>query len=190
MIEKLVLIRHGQTEWAKLGRHTGTTDLPLTEQGVLQAKTLGERLSREGSFTSVLASPLRRALETSKLAGFAATIDPNLTEWNYGAYEGMTTPQIQQKAPAWCLFRDGAPGGETPQDVAARADAVLKQLSGTPLLFSSAHFLRILAARFLGLPPETGKSFLLSPASVSVLGYEHKTPVIILWNDIDHLVYS
>ena len=183
------LARHGETAWTISHRHTGLTDLPLTPEGEAQARRLGKRL--EGfTFAAVSTSPLQRAARTAELAGFGgvAQIDPDLLEWNYGAYEGRTTAEILAERPSWQLFRDGCPGGESPEQVAARADRVIRRvrdIRGDVLLFSSAHFLRMFAARWLGLGPEGGKYFVLGTASLSVLGYEHdrSEPVIRLWNE-------
>src|SRR5580658_1928744 len=187
------LARHGETAWSLSGQHTGLTDLPLTERGQQNARQLGERL-RPLHFAKVFTSPLQRAARTCELAGFAAVSekDPNLVEWNYGDYEGLRTPEIHAKRPGWQLFRDGCPGGESPDQVAARADAVVKRLreiNGNVLVFSSGHFLRMLATRWLGLAPDGGRFFLLGTASLSILGYENGLgqPVIKLWNDASHL---
>jgi len=188
----LYLIRHGETEWALTGQHTGLTDLPLTENGKRQAEALKKRLHRT-HFTQVFTSPLHRALDTCQLCGYEATIDPDLVEWNYGKYEGLTTPQVRKEDPQWNLFLSGAPGGEKPEDVGKRADRFLskiKKLSGNIAVFSSAHLLRVLTARFLQLSAAEGRCFFLTPASLSILSYEHGTPVIILWNDISHLDYK
>jgi broad specificity phosphatase PhoE len=184
------LARHGGTAWTISGQHTGLTDLPLTPQGEAEAVRLGERL--EGlRFAAVLTSPLRRAVRTCELAGFgsAAEVEPNLVEWNYGAYEGRTSADIHVERPDWQLFRDGAPGGESPEQIGGRADRVIRRLraiEGNTLLFSSGHFLRVFAARWLGLPPGAGRYFLLGTASLSALGYEHhrSEPVIRLWDEI------
>jgi probable phosphoglycerate mutase len=168
------------------------TDLPLTENGKRQAEQLKARLHHI-DFGHVFTSPLHRARNTCMLCGYEATLDPDLVEWNYGQYEGKTTPEIRTKNPKWNLFAQGAPGGESPQDVEKRADRVLskiRNLSGNILLFSSAHILRVLAARYLQLAASEGRYFLLSPASLSVLSQEHGTPVIALWNDISHLSYK
>ena len=183
------LARHGETEWTVSGRHTGLTDLPLTARGELEARRLGERL--EGlSFASVLTSPLRRAVQTCELAGFGsvARVEPSLVEWNYGAYEGRTSADIHAERPGWQLFRDGCPGGESAEEVGARADRALQRLraaGGNALVFSSGHFLRVFAARWLGLDAAAGRYFLLSTASLSAVGYEHDTtePVIRLWDE-------
>jgi broad specificity phosphatase PhoE len=187
------LARHGETAWSLSGRHTGLTDLPLTERGEQNARRLGAAL--EGRrFAKVFTSPLQRAVRTCELAGFggAAEIDKDLVEWNYGQYEGRTSAEIHAERPDWQLFRDGCPGGEMPDEVGARADRVVtrvREARGNVLLFSSAHVLRVLAARWLGLEPAGGRHFLLGTASLSALGYEHSVsqPVISLWNDTGHL---
>jgi broad specificity phosphatase PhoE len=187
------LARHGETAWSLSGQHTGITDLPLTERGERNAQELGQRL-KEVTFIKVFTSPLQRARKTCTLAGFGdlAQVDSDLVEWNYGAYEGRTSAEIHGERSDWQLFRDGCPEGESPNQVGARADRVLKRIraiSANVLLFSSGHFLRVLTARWLGLEPEQGKLFLLSTASLSVLGYEHglSGPVIRLWNDTQHV---
>jgi broad specificity phosphatase PhoE len=187
------LARHGETAWSLTGQHTGRTDLPLTERGERNARRLGERL-RETVFDKVLASPLRRALRTCELAGFrdTAVLDGDLVEWDYGDYEGLTTAEIHARRPAWELFEDGCPGGESPAQVGARAERVvgrLRMVAGNVLVFSSGHFLRVLATRWIGAPtPAPGKHLLLTTASLSALGYEHNLtrPVISLWNDDHH----
>lgn len=186
------LARHGETEWTLSGRHTGVTNLPLTAQGEVEARRLGERL-RGLSFASVLTSPLRRAVQTCEVAGFGsvARVEPNLVEWNYGAYEGRTSADIHAERPGWQLFRDGCPGGESAAQVGARADHVVQRVraaAGNVLVFSSGHFLRVFAARWLGLEAEGGRYFLLSTASLSALGYEHgmSEPVIRLWDENPH----
>jgi probable phosphoglycerate mutase len=188
------LARHGETEWSHEGRHTGLTDLPLTEQGERNAKRLHERLTGL-LFVKVLTSPLQRARQTSDLAGFGsvAEVDPDLVEWNYGDYEGVRTADIRAERPDWELFRDGCPNGESPADVAARADRVVarvRAIKGNVLIFSSGHFLRVFAARWLGLEPITGKYLMLDTASVSALSYEHDIcdPAIRFWNDTSHLL--
>jgi probable phosphoglycerate mutase len=187
------LARHGETAWSLSGQHTGLTDLPLTANGEDQARRLGERL-RGQNFAAVLTSPLQRAVRTCTLAGFGgvAEIDPELVEWNYGDYEGVRTADILRGRPGWRLFRDGCPGGESPQQIGARADraiARVRAVGGDALVFSSGHFLRVLAARWLGLEPGGGRYFVLSTASLSQLGYEHdlSEPVIRLWDDTRHL---
>jgi broad specificity phosphatase PhoE len=187
------LARHGETEWSLSGQHTGLTDLPLTERGEENARALGQRLSRL-RFVKVFTSPLRRARRTCELAGFGdvAEVDRNLLEWDYGQYEGLTTAQIHAQRPDWQLFRDGCPGGESPEQVAARADSMLdraRPLEADVLLFSSGHFLRVLAARWLALGALDGKYLLLSTASLSALSYENNLSgsVIQLWNDTTHV---
>jgi broad specificity phosphatase PhoE len=187
------LARHGETAWSLSGQHTGRTDLPLTERGERQARLVGERL-RGLTFAKVLSSPSQRAVRTAELPGFhkAAEIVPDLAEWDYGQYEGRRTAEILAERPDWQLFRDGCPGGEFPEQVAARADRVIERVrtvNGNVLMFSSAHILRVLAARWLGLEPAAGRYFVLSTASLSVLGYEHNLtePVIRLWNETRHI---
>ena len=187
------LARHGETAWSLSGQHTGLTDLPLTERGQLNARHLGERL-KGLTFARVWTSPLRRAFRTCELAGFAARadVDPDLVEWDYGDYEGRTTADIRKERPDWQLFRDGCPGGESPAEVAARADRVIRRvrgIDGDALLFSSGHFLRTLAARWLGVEPACGKFLFLGTASLSSLGYENERsrPVIRLWDDTLHV---
>jgi broad specificity phosphatase PhoE len=188
------LARHGETAWTISGQHTGLTDLPLTERGERNACRLGERL-KEATFARVFTSPLQRAARTCELAGFgsAAEVDGDLLEWNYGRYEGRTSADIHAERPDWQLFRDGCPGGELPGQVGARADRVVNRVravEGDVLLFSSGHFLRVLAARWLGLEPAAGRYFLLGTASLSALGYEHhrSQPVIRLWDETRHVV--
>ena len=185
----LYTARHGETAWSATGQHTGLTDLPLTERGERNAKRLRERLAGL-RFAKVLTSPLQRALRTCELAGFGAVaeVDPDLVEWNYGDYEGLRTAEIHAVRPDWQLFRDGCPNGESPQDVGARADRVVSRVrafKGDVLIFSSGHFLRVLAARWLGLEPFAGKFFMLDTASLSALSYEHdlSSPAIRFWND-------
>jgi probable phosphoglycerate mutase len=188
------LARHGETAWSISGQHTGLTDLPLTEQGERNARRLADRL-KGLSFAKVYSSPLQRAVRTCELAGFGARaeIDRDLLEWNYGEYEGRRTQDIHAERPDWQLFRDGCPGGESPQQIGARADRVvqrLREIQGNVLIFSSGHILRVLSARWLGLEPSGGKYLLLSTASLSALSYEHNLsqPVIQLWNDTNHVV--
>jgi broad specificity phosphatase PhoE len=190
------LARHGETAWTVTGQHTGRTDLPLTERGEDNAQRLGERL-RGLTFAKVFASPLQRARRTCELAGFGsvAQIDGDLVEWDYGEYEGRLTVDILKERPDWQLFCDGCPGGESPQQVAARADRVVSRvraLGGDVLLFSSGHFLRVLAARWIGIEPINGKSLMLGTASLSALGYENSVsqPAIRLWNDSHHVLTS
>jgi len=188
------MARHGNTAWTLTGQHTGLSDLPLTPDGERNAVRLGERL-KGLKFNKIFTSPLQRAARTCELAGFgaAAEIDPDLVEWNYGKYEGLTSAEILRDRPDWQLFRDGAPGGESPEQVGERADRVVQRLRGVAgdvLLFSSGHFIRMLTSRWLGLAPGTGgKYFLLNPASLSALSYEHSLsrPAIRLWNDDHHV---
>jgi broad specificity phosphatase PhoE len=188
------LARHGETAWSLTGQYTGLTDLPLTEQGERNARQLAERL-KGIAFSKVFTSPLQRAVRTCELAGFGAIaeIDPDLVEWNYGQYEGRRTADIVAERPGWQLFRDGCPGGETPAQVAARADRVVSRVraaNGNVLLFSSGHFIRVLAARWIGLEPSVNsRSFKLSTASLSALGYEGSLsrPAICLWNETRHV---
>jgi len=187
------LARHGETAWTLTGQHTGLTDLPLTERGERNARRLEERL-RGVTFAKVFTSPLQRAMRTCELAGFGsvAEIDRDLLEWNYGKYEGRLTTDIHKERPDRRIFRDGCPGGESPNEVAVRADRVVKRaraVKGDVLLFSSAHYLRVLAARWLGLDAAFGRCFVLSTASLSALGYEHNLsePVIRLWDDTRHV---
>ncbi len=183
------LARHGETAWSLSGQHTGATDLPLTARGEHDARALGVRL-RGIAFARVFTSPLERASSTCALAGFGgvAVADADLVEWNYGDYEGLRTAEILARRPGWDLFRDGCPGGETAADVGARADRVVARIrgvAGNVLVFSSAHILRVLAARWLGLPPREARCFVLGTASLSALGYEHTAnePVIRFWNE-------
>jgi probable phosphoglycerate mutase len=187
------LARHGETAWSLSGQHTGLTDLPLTDRGEHNARRLAERL-KGLSFSKVFTSPLQRAMRTCELAGFGAQAEVvrDLLEWNYGEYEGRRTEEIHADRPDWQLFRDGCPGGESPQQVGARADQVVKrvrEVHGNVLIFSSGHILRVLAARWLGLEPAGGKYFLLSTASLSALSYEHSLsqPVVQLWNDTNRV---
>jgi len=187
------LARHGNTAWTHSGQHTGLTDLPLTPDGERNAVRLGERL-KGLTFAKVLTSPLQRAARTCELAGFgnAAETDSDLVEWNYGKYEGLTSRQILQQRPNWDLFRDGCPGGESPQQIGERADRVvqrIRRVAGDVLLFSSGHFIRVLAACWLGVGPAGGRFFLLSPASLSAVSYEHNLsrPAVRLWDDDRHV---
>jgi broad specificity phosphatase PhoE len=180
------LVRHGATEWSENGRHTGVSDIPLVDDGRRQAERLRPLLSGR-RFRLVLSSPLRRAAETATLAGFDADLDldPDLAEWDYGEYDGLTRAQIREKNPGWDLWQEGGPGGETPDQVAARADRViarLRQVSADVLLFSHGHFLRVLAARWLELAPGAGRYFYLGTAGLGVLGQERENPVIGAWN--------
>lgn len=188
------LARHGETAWTISGQHTGLTDLPLTERGERTARRLGERL-KGLTFSLVLTSPLQRAARTCELAGFKplAEVDKDLVEWDYGQYEGRRTVEIRAERPDWELFRDGCPGGESPDQVSVRADRIVRRAraaSGDVLLFTSGHFLRVLAVRWLGLEPSVNcKFFMLSTTSLSALGYEHERsrPVIRLWNETRHV---
>jgi broad specificity phosphatase PhoE len=185
--QSVVLARHGETGWSRSGRHTGKTDLPLTEEGRSQAKALGARL-RAWTFSLVLTSPLQRALETCRLAGYGeqAQTRPDLVEWDYGRYEGLTSTQIDMIQPGWSLWCDGGPGGEMAADVGRRTDRVIAEVRGVEgdvLIFAHGHVLRVLAARWLDEPPEGGRHYALQTAALSVLGYEHADPVIRLWNE-------
>jgi broad specificity phosphatase PhoE len=193
ILPSIYLARHGETAWSISGQHTGLTDLPLTPQGEENAKRLGERL-KTLKFSKVFTSPLKRAARTCELAGFGgvAEVDRNLVEWNYGDYEGLRTAEIHAKRPDWQLFRDGCPGGESPQQIGVRANGVVERLraiNGNVLVFSSGHFLRVLAAHWLGLETAGGRFLMLSTASLSILSYENNLaqPAIKLWNDTSHL---
>jgi probable phosphoglycerate mutase len=184
--QEVVLIRHGETEWSRAGKHTGRTDVPLTEQGRRQAEAVGAALG-DRDFALVLTSPLGRALETCRLAGFGDRAQPRdeLMEWDYGAYEGRTTSEIREERPGWTLWRDGVREGETIEQVGQRVDRVLdevRSVDGDALLFAHGHVLRVLTARWLELEPDAGRLFALDPATLSTLGYERETPVIQLWN--------
>ena len=184
--QQVYLIRHGETEWSLNGRHTGTTDIPLTGNGRNVAKQLEPILAKE-TFTLILTSPLERSRETCKLAGLGtqAEIDPNLMEWNYGEYEGQTPKDIHAKAPGWMLFRDGCPGGESPAQVSARADRLIarvRSVEGDVALFAHGHIFRVFAARWLGLPATAGCHFLLDTATLSILSYYRNLPAIRRWN--------
>lgn len=188
----IYLARHGETAWSALGRHTGLTDLPLTEHGERNARQLGERL-KGLDFIRVFTSPLQRAARTCELAGFAAVaaVDKDLVEWDYGDYEGKTTAEIQQQRPDWQLFQGGCPNGESIAEISARADRVVERVravNGSVLLFSSGHFLRVFAARWVGLEAATGRCWVLGTAALSIVGYDHgrDDPVIRLWNDCRH----
>lgn len=182
----VVLARHGQTEWSLSGQHTGTTDLPLTDAGREQARELAGRLG-DRAFALILSSPLSRALETCRLAGLgdSVVVREELREWDYGAYEGLTTAQIRAERPGWHLFDDGCPGGETAEEVGARLDPIVAELrsaGGDAAVFGHGHALRVLAARWLDLPPRDGARFALSTATLSILGGEHDRPVMWAWN--------
>jgi broad specificity phosphatase PhoE len=183
---RIVLVRHGETEWSATGRHTSRTDVPLTDCGQSQAHALRDCL-QGWPFALVLTSPLKRAAETCRLAGFGdvAGTRADLVEWDYGDYEGLTTPQIRERRPGWSLWSGDVPGGETAAQVAARADRMLaeaREAGGDVAMFSHGHFLRVAAARWIDLPAEAGRHFALDTASISVLGYERETPVIVRWN--------
>jgi broad specificity phosphatase PhoE len=193
VLPNVCLARHGETAWSLSGQHSGLTDLPLTERGESDASALKLRL-KIMTFSKVFTSPLKRAVRTCELAGFGdrSEIDPDLVEWNYGEYEGVRTAEIRERRPNWQLFRGGCPGGESVEEIGARADRVVarvRSINENVLLFSSGHFLRVLAARWLGLGAASGASFVLETASVSILGYEHdlSEPAIRLWNDAKRL---
>jgi len=184
--QKIYLIRHGETEWSRGGKHTGITDVPLTEDGRNAARLLQAVLARE-HFVLVLNSPLQRARETCELAGLqaSAAVEPDLIEWNYGDYEGLTTKQIQSARPGWSVFHHGCPGGESPQQVAARADRVLakaRAADGNVALFAHGHILRVLAARWIGQPASFGEHLLLDTATLNILGSYYDTPALKVWN--------
>jgi probable phosphoglycerate mutase len=185
-VPKVVAVRHGETAWSLSGQHTGTTDIPLTENGRRLATRLRPLLARE-SFALVLTSPLQRARDTCALGGLAgsAAVDADLVEWNYGKYEGLTPAQIHATAPAWLIFRDGCPDGETPAEVGARVDRVIaraRAVEGDVALFAHGHVLRVLAARWLGLPPGAGQHFLLDTGTWNVLSYYRGVPAVKTWN--------
>lgn len=187
----LWLIRHGETEWAVSGRHTGLTNLTLTPRGVRQGELLAMRL-RGKTFAQVFTSPLVRAAETCRIAGYGdqALTDPDLVEWDYGAYEGRTTAEIRREVPGWILWDAGAPGGESAEQVGARADRVIArclEVGGDVALFAHGHLLRVLAARWLGLPPSAGRALSLHTTSVSILSLEREERVIRHWNEVCHL---
>jgi probable phosphoglycerate mutase len=193
-LPQIWLARHGETAWSLSGQHTGRTDLPLTEHGEHNAELLGRRLQGR-TFAKVFTSPLQRARRTCQIAGFVdvAVVDPNLVEWDYGEYEGLTTKQILQRRSDWDLFRDGCPGGESVEQISARADRVvstLRKANGDALVFASGHILRVITARWLALNASAGRYVALDTATISVLGYLHDLdkPVIRLWNDACHLL--
>ena len=184
---EIVLVRHGETAWTISGQHTGRSDIPLTDAGRRQAETLAPRLVGR-RFEVVLTSPLGRALETCRLADFGhlAEVSDDVVEWDYGEYDGRTTAEIRSERPDWSLWSDGAPGGETAAQVAGRADRVIARAvsgGGDGLVVSHGHFLRVLAARWLDLPPEDGRLFALAPASLSILGWEREQHVLSRWNE-------
>jgi len=183
---RVYLARHGETEWSRAGRHTGRTDVPLTDLGREEARRVGQKLSGQ-RFALVLASPLHRALETCRLAGLGAQAETReeLQEWDYGEYEGLTTPEVQVEHPGWTIWTGQVPGGETIAEVAARADRVIDEVpaaDGEVAVFSHAHLLRVLAARWIGLDATAGALLALDPATISVLGHEHDRRVIREWN--------
>lgn len=183
---QIVLVRHGETEWSRSGQHTGTTDIPLTARGREQAEAIGQRL-RGRDFSRVITSPFSRARETCRIAGLdgQAEIAPELAEWNYGAYEGRTTPDIRTQVDGWTVWRDGAPDGESAAEVGARVDRVLLGLGdvdGEVALFAHGHVLRVLAARWLGLAPEEGRLLTLATGTLCALGWERETRAILVWN--------
>jgi len=181
----MVLLRHGATEWSLSGQHTGRTDIALLDVGCEQARSAG-RLLRSMKFAQVLTSPLLRAVETCALAGFDGEPDPDLLEWDYGAYEGMTSAQIRAERPGWTLWSDGVIHGEGAADVGRRVDRVIERarsVDGDTLCVAHGHVLRVLAARWLGLPPAGGRLFALGTGTVSILGWERETPVVSLWNE-------
>ena len=180
------VIRHGETAWSLSGQHTGTTDLPLTDNGRRRAERLRPLLLKE-TFALVLVSPMQRARQTCELAGLGngAVLDADLVEWNYGEYEGLTPKQIHEKVPGWLIFRDGCPGGEIPEQVGARVDRVItraRAVKGDVALFAHGHVLRVLAARWIGLPAGAGQHFLLETGTLCVLGYYREIPAVSVWN--------
>lgn len=188
---EILLARHGETEWSASGQHTGVTDIPLTEAGRDQARALGDRLAGR-RFEAVFTSPMDRAKETARLAGLGegAGVRDELCEWRYGEYEGVSTAEIRKTVPGWTVWSHPVPGGETPAQVGARADALitgLEALEGDSIVFAHGHILRVLAARWIGLPPEGGALLALSTATLSVLGWEREQRVIRLWNDGSHI---
>ncbi len=181
-----MLVRHGETEWTLAGKHTGTTDVPLTDHGKAQGELLREWLAGH-TFEHVLTSPLQRAAETCRLAGFGDQADSHreLVEWDYGEYEGLTTREIRERRPGWSLWRDGCPGGEAAREIGARVDPVvaeLRDLGGDAIVFAHGHLLRVLTARWLRLEPEAGALLALWPATLSALGWERETAVVRVWN--------
>ena len=187
-MDQLYLCRHGETEWTLAGKHTGKTDISLTKRGKEEAKLLQKRLAKV-PFSAAFTSPKKRALETAEGIRPKAIIEAKISEWDYGDYEGLTTAEIHQIRPSWNLFQDGAPNGETAEDVGKRADAFIHQIKGyqgNVAVFSHGHFLRVLAARFLGLDPKVGKVLFLSVASLCILGYDRSTPTLMLWNETDY----
>jgi broad specificity phosphatase PhoE len=184
--QKVYLLRHGETEWSLNGQHTGVTDIPLTENGRMAARLLKPILAKL-TFTLVLTSPLQRARETCELAGLGqfANVEPDLIEWNYGEYEGLKTEQIRLTRPGWSVFRDGCPGGESPEQIGFRADRVINKVratEGNVALFGHGHFTRVLAARWINLSANYGENFLLDTATLNVLGYYRESPAFMIWN--------
>jgi broad specificity phosphatase PhoE len=184
--QEVFVVRHGETAWSLSGQHTGVTDIPLTENGRAVARRLQPILAKV-SFSLVLTSPLGRARETCELVGLGsrATIEPDLMEWNYGEYEGLTAKEIHARRPGWLIFRDGCPGGETPGQVAARADRVIARVraaQGDVALFAHGHIFRVLVSRWIGLPPAAGQHFLLDTATLNILGYYRDSPAVKVWN--------
>lgn len=182
---RLIAVRHGETEWSLAGRHTGRTDVPLTDVGRARAEQLGDAL-RGQAFALVLTSPLSRARDTAALAGFPdAIVDDDLREWDYGDYEGRTTLDIREERPGWFLWDDGVPSGESIADIATRADRVIERaraIDGDVLVFAHGHILRVLAARWLDQDPGFGRHLVLSPATLSILGHEREAPALETWN--------
>jgi broad specificity phosphatase PhoE len=183
---EVFLVRHGETEWSLSGQHTSRTDLPLIDAGRKRAEAVGAELA-DHRFDLVLSSPLRRARETCQIAGFGGRVEisDDVREWDYGQYEGLTTPQIREENPGWNLWRDGCPAGESPEEIGARADRVLERIAATPgdvLLFAHGHILRVLAARWIGLPVSGGSRLALRAGAISVLGFERETRVLQRWN--------
>ena len=191
-LPKVFLVRHGETAWSVSGQHTGRSDIPLTPKGETLAGPLGRRLAGI-AFEKVLSSPLKRASRTAELAGFEPELDADLMEWDYGEYDGRKTADIRRDQPGWDLFRDGAPGGESVEQMTARVDRVvarLKAMTGNVLVFAHGHFLRTLAARWVKQPIPFARGLLLSTGSVCTLSFDHNTedePAIMLWNDVGHL---
>ena len=187
MPERIFLVRHGETEWSAAGKHTSRTDLPLTEDGRRRASLLADALA-DRTFSLVLSSPLRRARETCELAGLgdAAELCDDLREWDYGEYEGLTTPEIRSSRPDWNLWRDGCPGGESPSEVGTRADRALARLrsadGGDAIAFAHGHILRVLSARWIGMETAAGARLALSAGALCILGFERETEVLRLWN--------
>jgi broad specificity phosphatase PhoE len=187
MAPRLVLLRHGATEWSQSGQHTGRTNIPLLDVGRRQAEAVGALLRGSGltEFAQVLTSPLIRASDTCSLAGFEGEVDPDLMEWDYGAYEGLTTAEIQKSRPGWDLWSDGVPEGETASEVGRRADRVVERarsVAGDTLVVAHGHLLRVLAARWLGLPPAAGRLFILDAGALSILSSEHDRSAVLRWN--------